>query len=66
MQKKRMLVWSIATGLFIAGLGWSSSSASATNHQELPPGFIIGDQNGLFATSTGDYFVDIEKMVPLL
>lgn len=59
-----MLVWSIATGLFIAGLGWSSSSASATNHQELPPGFIIGDQNGLFATSTGDYFVDIEKMVP--
>lgn len=66
MQKKRTAVWSlvIGLGLLIVGLVWKGPYVSAMNHQELPPGFVIGDQTGLFATSTGDYFVDIEKLVP--
>lgn len=51
----------LIAGLFITLMGVPVLSQA---EEVLPPGLVIGDDTGLYASSTGDYFVDLPEVVP--
>lgn len=55
MKMLTLLLW------IIAFFGSSLISYAA---EALPPGVVIGDSEGVYATSEGDYFVDIVNILP--
>lgn len=49
--------------LIITSLLWFCP-AGAYGAETLPPGMVIGDESGIYATSTGDYYVDLPSVLP--
>lgn len=49
--------------VLIAIFGFSQASIGYAA-EELPPGMVIGDEKGLFATPEGDYYIDMPNVMP--
>lgn len=58
--KKVIQVSLFVVGL-LCGMGFFTAEGRAS---ELPSGLIIGDNNGIFATQEGEYFLDVKNMDP--
>ena len=59
MRKLRILVSSILCFCFFFCGTYAVQAA-----KELPPGMVIGDSEGMYATSEGDYYVDLVGILP--
>lgn len=46
---------------FIVGLGFGMVSFAA---ETLPPGVVIGDAEGVYASSEGEYYIDLDNILP--
>lgn len=53
--------WGSVCVLLLLSLFVGSSRVEA---KELPPGLVIGDQQGFYATSEGEYFVELTNVLP--
>ncbi|GCF95684.1 hypothetical protein NRIC_35750 [Enterococcus florum] len=49
--------------VLIAICGFSQASIGYAA-EELPPGMVIGDEKGLYTTPEGDYFIEMEDVMP--
>lgn len=53
--------WGSVCVLLLLSLFVGPSQVSA---KELPPGLVIGDQQGFYATSEGEYFIELDNVLP--
>lgn len=60
-HRARMRPIVLLLGLFITLFGIPTLSQA---EDVLPPGLVIGDESGIYASSTGDYFVDLPEVMP--
>lgn len=59
MKKLRILVNGLLCLLFFFG-----GSPLVHAVKALPPGMVIGDSDGLYANSEGEYYIDLENVLP--
>lgn len=58
---KTMVACLLGLSVFLLSFGNAVVSEAANT---LPPGLVIGDSEGIYATSEGEYFVDIGGLLP--
>ncbi|MEO1768825.1 LPXTG cell wall anchor domain-containing protein [Candidatus Enterococcus ferrettii] len=58
MNMRRILIGILS--LFVLFSGSPAAEAAKT----LPPGLVIGDSEGMYATSEGDYYIDLMGILP--
>ncbi len=59
LMKKKLLLLLVLLPVFILFI-----QPTRTFGQDLPPGMVVGDENGIHATKEGEFFVEITDVVP--
>ncbi|MGM0219653.1 LPXTG cell wall anchor domain-containing protein [Enterococcus sp. AZ126] len=61
---RERLLLRVLGGLLSIFITFTSGSLLAVASQTLPPGVVIGDETGIFASSEGEYYVDLPNVLP--